>query len=267
VFSREINLFQEFKHRQNIDENIFADILSHIKSFSEKIKQALNMGFGKSTKINFTVPKNLKEEAATTGKAGGEYVEFVIIQKVVENLRKYEFNNIQILVDGREVSDEQFKAIVNKRLEILKNSAGKNTSVIGNWMKVGLNGAKDLYQQFSYLFDEAPLYRISINSTGVSLTGIEKSDIIIEIKKIDEEEFSRLIKLSLKASLDEPWIFNGTQASEENTLLQLSTGFSITEAKMNLEEILNITSLEKTLEELNNLDETPEIKKKSKKQK
>lgn len=244
------NPFAIAKERM-LNEGLVRAFMTAVKSAASKIKSLINLGFGKRTKIKISVPIDLNENAATqTGKTGGEYAEFIIMSRLYDYLSTHNFHELSLLIDGKNISRENFEIHLKEHHNRVQRA---DKSKLSQWMKVGLAGAKDLYGQLKDVAEESEVFQIAIEATGVSLTGREKADMIIHVKKINEDDFENKIKLSLKASLGEPWIFNGTQAGEENTLLQLSSGFTITETKDNLKKKLNIDELESAVNDLKEL--------------
>jgi len=230
-----------------IDEGLLRDVFTAIsnfakgvwKRFMEKVK---GMDFGKQAAIKVKIPKNLSEAVGRgdavgqqSGKPGGEYVEQVIIHDLYTEFRD-KFHNVEINVDGTIMSFASWKQkeMETYRKTLLANPHGKKH--FKEWDKVGRKGAQALINNLTSLYPKAALYEMQIESTGKSLTGIEKSDMILRFRKIDEEHFSENIKLSLKASLNEGGTFSGTQTGEEAIIFTLYYGMSPTEAQKKMGE-------------------------------
>ncbi len=197
-------------------KRIFKNIVSKLSSFK----------WGQKASFTFSIPVPLGEEVLMekqTGKPGGEYVEFVVIDRLYKSFIQ-SFPKVTIKVDYDEFNYEQFKKGPYKTaLNALKQNA-KNNQTIVRWMKAGLAGAKSIDASFRKGHPEVGLFEITLQQTGKILTGKEKADVIIHVEKIGEKEFIESIKLSLKASEAEPWIFNGTQSGGLALLTSLVFG-------------------------------------------
>jgi len=218
--------FNEFRNTNIHLQEEMAFLKSAKRIFKNIVSKLSSFKWGQKASFTFSIPVPLGEEVLMekqTGKPGGEYVEFVVIDRLYKSFI-HSFPKVTIKVDHDEFTYEKFKKGPYKNaLDALKQNAGNNQTIV-RWMKAGLAGAKSIDASFRKGHPEVGLFEVTLQQTGKILTGKEKADVVIHVEKIGEPEFIESIKLSLKASEAEPWIFNGTQSSGLSLLTSITFG-------------------------------------------
>jgi len=210
-----IHLQEELEFVKTI-KNIFKNVVQKISK----------LGWGQKTSFKYNIPLPIMEEKNTDTKPGGEFAEFIVVDRLYKSFSQ-SFPTVIITVNGKTHSYESFRRDpFKKAYDSLKNNLGSRKGQVIRWMKSALASAHAIDKSFRIDHPESALLKINIQAVGSMLSGKEKADIIIHVEKMSEDKFIEDIKLSLKTSKGEPWIFNGTQTGGLTMISTLAFGAS-----------------------------------------
>jgi hypothetical protein len=236
--------FKHFSEEEFIIEgNIFRSILSGLKSFSKKLAQLFRLPFGKEIVLPIHLPKNMMEsQGKQIGKSGGELSEAVLTLSLLTALQKEKWachpSAVEIESPGVQKPLDASR-YYREQLQKYKVSESADKAKLGgrlkNWVAVGKAGATVVHDKLlAQVKGHTELYCPTIGVGGVGLTGYEKADVIIKLKKVNEQGFREQLKLSLKSTEGDPrygGMDRGLQTSARGLIYSLGTDMSPTEAK------------------------------------
>lgn len=225
------------KEEHIVEGNIFRSIISGLKIFARKLANIFHLPFGKEIVLPIHLPKNISEGTDQIGKKGGELSEAVLTVNLLSLLQKEKWacppSAVEIQSPGveRPLDASQY---YRKELQSYKKQESGNKEKLGgrlkNWVAVGKAGASAVHSKLlSKVKGHSELYCPTIGVGGVGLTGYEKADVIIKMKKVDEKGFREQLKLSLKSTEGDPrygGMDRGLQTTATGLIYSLGTDMS-----------------------------------------
>ena len=224
------------------EDGLFQKLKAGLKNFAKKLARLLHLPWGGEITLPIQVPKPIME-AEQIGKKGGEITEAFLAINLLQMLEKEEWAAPPAMVEIPAPNQEKPlnpQAYFKKEKAEYQKSERKlprdKQGRIKNWEKLGLAGAQTVFKQ---LMDKigpvSKIHSVKIGIGGIGLTGYEKADVLIKVKKSTEQEFHDELKLSLKASEGDPrkaGLDVALQTGEAGILFSLMTNMSPTEAKV-----------------------------------
>lgn len=225
------------------ESGLLQKLKAGLKNFAKKLARILRLPWGGEIILPLQVPKPIMEGSEQIGKKGGEIAEAFLAMNLLKMLEKVEWATPPTMVEIPSPGTEKplnpeayFKKEKAQYIQSEKKLPRDKQGRIRNWEKMGVAGAQSVFNQ---LMDKigpmSKIHSVKIGIGGIGLTGYEKADVLIKVKKATEQDFHDELKLSLKATEGDPrkaGLDVALQTGEAGILFSLMTDMSPTEAKV-----------------------------------